>query len=246
MDAVFRRGQRSAQHAPGDGGDPGALRPGDPQNPGRGAPHRPGLPAALAHDRPAQPEGLDSAARGGWAQPGRLLAGAPDPARRTLPPILGNLQMLEAWMRSYKPEELFDATGGLLPELKALAPKGIRRMSANPVANGGLLRKPLVMPDFREYAVEGREARRDSERETCPSSAISCARSCGRTCRTSAYLGPDETRPTGCRRSTKPPRKHGWRNIFPRMPTAAISRRTAASWRCSASTQWKGGWRATF
>jgi xylulose-5-phosphate/fructose-6-phosphate phosphoketolase len=57
-------------------------------------------------------------------------------------------------MRSYKPEKLFDDEGRLLPELKALAPRGLRRMSANPVANGGLLRKPLSMPDFRSSAVE--------------------------------------------------------------------------------------------
>ena len=63
-------------------------------------------------------------------------------------------EMLEEWMKSYKPEELFDANGTLIPELKELAPKGTRRMSANPVANGGLLRKDLIMPDFRDYAVE--------------------------------------------------------------------------------------------
>lgn len=65
-----------------------------------------------------------------------------------------HLKVLEDWLRSYRPEELFDREGRLLPELKALAPKGERRMSANPVANGGLLRKPLVMPDFRDFAVE--------------------------------------------------------------------------------------------
>src|SRR5215204_3537773 len=64
-----------------------------------------------------------------------------------------NLARLERWLRSYRPEELFDASGRLLPELKALAPKGSRRMSASPHANGGLLRKPLDLPDFREYAV---------------------------------------------------------------------------------------------
>ncbi len=63
-----------------------------------------------------------------------------------------HLAQLEAWLRSYKPEELFDANGALLAELKQLAPTGNRRMSANPHANGGLLRKPLRMPDFREYA----------------------------------------------------------------------------------------------
>jgi len=64
-----------------------------------------------------------------------------------------NLRLLEDWMRSYRPEELFDEKGALLPELKALAPKGHRRMSANPHANGGVLRKELELPDFREYAV---------------------------------------------------------------------------------------------
>src|SRR4029434_3143244 len=56
-------------------------------------------------------------------------------------------------MRSYKPESLFDKEGRLIPELKALAPKGTRRMSANPIANGGFVRKPLEMPDFRSTAV---------------------------------------------------------------------------------------------
>jgi xylulose-5-phosphate/fructose-6-phosphate phosphoketolase len=65
-----------------------------------------------------------------------------------------HLKLLESWLHSYKPEELFDEQGRLIPELKALAPKGTRRMSANPVANGGLLRKPLNLPDFRQFAVE--------------------------------------------------------------------------------------------
>lgn len=65
-----------------------------------------------------------------------------------------HLTVLEKWMRSYEPEKLFDEQGRLIPELKALAPKGARRMSANPIANGGLVRKPLDMPDFRESAVK--------------------------------------------------------------------------------------------
>ncbi len=64
-----------------------------------------------------------------------------------------HMQKLEDWLRSYKPEELFDENGTLLPELKALAPTGKQRMSANPHANGGLLRKALRLPDFRDYAV---------------------------------------------------------------------------------------------
>src|SRR5271166_4927573 len=65
-----------------------------------------------------------------------------------------HLKQLEGWLRSYRPEELFDKTGRLIPELKSLAPKGSRRMSANLHANGGLLRKPLRLPDFRDYAVK--------------------------------------------------------------------------------------------
>jgi xylulose-5-phosphate/fructose-6-phosphate phosphoketolase len=65
-----------------------------------------------------------------------------------------HLELLEDWMRSYRPQELFDAAGRLVPELRALAPKGLRRMGANPHANGGVLRKPLRMPDFRAYAIK--------------------------------------------------------------------------------------------
>ncbi len=64
-----------------------------------------------------------------------------------------HLRILEKWMRGYKPEELFDEHGTLIPELQELAPEGRRRMSANPHANGGILRKPLQLPDFRDYAV---------------------------------------------------------------------------------------------
>jgi len=64
------------------------------------------------------------------------------------------LQILEKWMRGYKPEELFDQKGSLVPELKELAPTGARRMSANPHANGGVLRKALRLPDFRDYAIK--------------------------------------------------------------------------------------------
>ncbi|MFC6879003.1 phosphoketolase [Actinomadura yumaensis] len=65
----------------------------------------------------------------------------------------GHLAQLEAWMRSYRPEELFDSGGRPVAELRALAPYGERRMSANPHANGGLVLKPLALPDFRDHAV---------------------------------------------------------------------------------------------
>ncbi|HEY7953166.1 MAG TPA: phosphoketolase family protein, partial [Solirubrobacteraceae bacterium] len=66
----------------------------------------------------------------------------------------GHLAQLERWLRSYRPEELFDEGGALRTELAALAPKGTRRMSASPHANGGLLLRELELPDFRDYAVE--------------------------------------------------------------------------------------------
>jgi len=74
----------------------------------------------------------------------------PIAAARTNPE---HLRQLEEWMRSYRPRELFDPAGTLLPELAALAPRDYRRMSANPHANGGLLLRDLDLPDFRDYAV---------------------------------------------------------------------------------------------
>jgi xylulose-5-phosphate/fructose-6-phosphate phosphoketolase len=65
-----------------------------------------------------------------------------------------HLKLLESWMRSYRPEELFDGTGRLRAELAELAPQGERRMGANPHANGGLLLRDLRLPDFRDYAID--------------------------------------------------------------------------------------------
>ncbi len=65
-----------------------------------------------------------------------------------------HLKLVESWLRSYKPEELFDDSGKLIPELQELAPLGPRRISANPHANGGVLRKPLDLPPFQDYAVD--------------------------------------------------------------------------------------------
>jgi xylulose-5-phosphate/fructose-6-phosphate phosphoketolase len=66
----------------------------------------------------------------------------------------GHLQVLEDWLRTYRPDELFDEAGRVRPEVRSIAPAGERRMSANPHANGGLLLRDLVLPDFRRYAVE--------------------------------------------------------------------------------------------
>ena len=97
----------------------------------------------------------------GWTGPaevdGKKVEGFWRAHQVPLAEVRGNpahLQQLEAWLKSYRPHELFDESGRLRPELKALAPTGTRRMSANPRANGGLLRRALRMPDFRDYAVE--------------------------------------------------------------------------------------------
>jgi len=66
----------------------------------------------------------------------------------------GHLAILESWLRSYRPEELFDERGALVEDLAALPPRSYRRMSANPRANGGLLLRDLSLPDFRDYAVD--------------------------------------------------------------------------------------------
>ena len=65
-----------------------------------------------------------------------------------------HIQILEEWMKSYRPRQLFDAAGQFKPELAELAPQGHRRMSDNPHANGGLLLHDLKLPDFRDYAVK--------------------------------------------------------------------------------------------
>ncbi len=97
----------------------------------------------------------------GWTGPkridGKQIEGTFRAHQVPIPDVRGNpehLQALETWLRSYRPEELFDASGRLVPELAALAPAGDRRMSANPHANGGVLLRDLLMPDFRRYAVD--------------------------------------------------------------------------------------------
>jgi xylulose-5-phosphate/fructose-6-phosphate phosphoketolase len=102
----------------------------------------------------ASPKGVDGTEDGRWPSERRHLSLASGAARRLgdesprSPPATG------AWLGSYRPAELFDASGRLKPELASLAPEGTRRMGANPHANGGLLLRALRMPEFRDYAVE--------------------------------------------------------------------------------------------
>ena len=107
----------------------------------------------MARDRPAHPKGWTGLKK----VDGLLVEGswrshqAPTTHVRDNP---DHLRVLDEWLRSYRPEELFDENGSLVSELAALAPEGERRMSANPHANGGALLRDLVLPDFRDYAVD--------------------------------------------------------------------------------------------
>lgn len=83
-----------------------------------------------------------------------------------------HLTQLESWLNSYQPEKLFTDDGVIQPEIKALAPTGNRRMSANPHANGGLLRKPLIMPDFEDYACDVHAPGKQSTGNTRPLGAF--------------------------------------------------------------------------
>jgi xylulose-5-phosphate/fructose-6-phosphate phosphoketolase len=103
-----------------------------------------------------------------------------------------SLKQVEQWLKSYKPEELFDKSGRLIEELRELAPKGNKRISANPHANGGLLRKPLEMPDFRSYAIE---VKKPGQIEVSSTFTLGCfLRDVMRANMTSfRVFGPDET-----------------------------------------------------
>jgi xylulose-5-phosphate/fructose-6-phosphate phosphoketolase len=97
----------------------------------------------------------------GWTAPkevdGHRVEGSWRAHQVPITDVLSNpahLKLLEQWMLSYRPHELFDSKGQLIPELRALAPEGNRRISANPHSNGGLLRRPLRVPEFRDYQVE--------------------------------------------------------------------------------------------
>ena len=105
-----------------------------------------------------------------------------------------HLQMLEQWMRSYKPEELFDERGRLVSELAELAPRGTRRMGSNPHANGGLLLKDLVLPDFRDYALDiGSPGQTEGEATRVMGRFLRDVMTLNSNARNFRMVGPDET-----------------------------------------------------
>ena len=148
---------------------------------------------------------------------------------------------LEDWLRSYRPEELFDEEGRLRPDLAAQAPVGDRRMSANPHANGGVLLRDLVLPDFRGYAVEVPEPARTFSEATRVLGGflrdVSAA-----TATTSGSSGPTRRHRTGSATSSQSPTRPGWRR---RRRWTSTCPRTAGCWRSSPSTSARAGSRAT-
>ena len=117
---------------------------------------------------------------------------------RTKCPSLSKIRrifrLLDEWMRSYRPEELFDDAGGLRPEIAALAPAGERRMSANPRANGGALMRPLRLPDFARYAVPvSQPGRKDAEATLIMGAFLRDVMRENETSRNFRVFGPDET-----------------------------------------------------
>ena len=153
-----------------------------------------------------------------------------------------HLKILEAWMRSYRPEALFDENGRLIPELRKLAPKGERRMGANPHANGGVLLRDLRLPDFRDYAIQVPE----------PGSVMGeDARTLGKFLRDALKLnahernlrvfGPDETASNRLTALFEVTNKQWAGEVIPTDDHLAPE---GASWRCSASINAKAGSKA--
>ena len=155
----------------------------------------------------------------------------------------GHLKMLEEWLKSYRPQELFDEHGTIRPELAELAPVGERRMGANPHANGGILLRDLRLPDFRDYGIDVPAPGKVQGEDT---------RTCGKFLRDVIKLnddlrnfrifGPDETASNRLTAVLDATDKQWDAEIVPTDDHLAPS---GASWRCSASTSARGGWRAT-
>jgi xylulose-5-phosphate/fructose-6-phosphate phosphoketolase len=105
-----------------------------------------------------------------------------------------HVKLLEEWMKSYRPDELFDEAGALKPEIAALAPAGTRRMSANPHANGGLLMRELELPDITDYAVNvATPGERDAEATAVMAGYLRDVMRSSEALRNFRVFGPDET-----------------------------------------------------
>ena len=154
----------------------------------------------------------------------------------------GHLALLESWMSSYRPEELFDEQGTLIAELAGLPPKSHRRMSANPHSNGGLLLQELDLPDFRDYGVPV---------EKPGTTLAEATRVLGGFLRDVIQQNPSNFRLFGPDEVAVQPLAGGLRSHGPAMGRRGTrhrrppSARRAGSWRCFPSTSAKDGWRVT-
>ncbi len=161
-----------------------------------------------------------------------------DPANKA------HLKIVEAWLRSYEPEKLFDETGRLVPELRELAPLGDRRISANPHANGGLLRASLDLPAFADYAVEFKTPGQTYESPT-QVLATFLRDVMKRNMTQFRVFSPDEAssnKLTGIYAASK---KTWLAQTEPGDADGGRARRgRARHGKCSANTRSKGGWRA--
>ena len=152
-----------------------------------------------------------------------------------------HVRALEAWMKSYRPEELFDEEGRPRPDVVAGVPAGERRMGANPHANGGALLRDLRLPDFREYAVDVPEpGTRSSEATRVLGGWLREVARCNP--ETFRVFGPTRPPRTGSAPSSRKATAPGWPNGC---PATSTSPPTAASWKCSPSICARAGWRAT-
>ena len=197
----------------------------DRADPGGGARRRRARAAALADAHPPDAEGLDGPARGRRRPDRGNVALAPGAARRRARERRPAPRGSRTGCAATGPEELFDDEGRLLPELAAQAPEGDRRMSANPHANGGELLRDLVLPDFRDYAVEVDDARDDVQRGDARARRLPPRRRSPATATTSASSAPTRRRRTGSATSSRSPTAPGSRR---RSASTTISRRTAA------------------
>ena len=154
-----------------------------------------------------------------------------------------HVRILEDWMKSYRPSELFDENGRLRPELAELAPRGTRRMSANPHANGGLLLRDLRLPDFRDYAVEvPAPGGVTAEATRIMGDFLRDVMKLNMEAQNFRLFSPDENN------------SNRWQDVLQvtnrawvaetELSTTTTSPRTVASWRCSASISARAGWRA--
>ncbi len=152
-----------------------------------------------------------------------------------------HLRLLEEWLRSYRPEELFDDSGAPVELVRSANPEGELRMSATPHANGGLLTQDLDLPDFRDHAVQvDRPACERAESTRCLGELLRDVYT--RNPRAFRLFSPDETNSNRLGRCSRCPTG---RSPSGRTRRTCRSAGPGASWRCSASTTATGGWRGT-